>query len=71
MYGLKQAPRAWFDKFSSVLEKEGYCRSVADFSLFVKKTSIGIVSLQMYVDEILITGDDESEILKVSHGKCR
>ena len=36
LYGLKQSPRAWFGRFSSAMEKYGYCQSNFDHTLFLK-----------------------------------
>ncbi|KFL89552.1 hypothetical protein AmDm5_1575 [Acetobacter malorum] len=62
LYGLKQAPRAWNDKFTSFLPGLGFQASLADPSLFVKHTSLGIVVLLLYVDDIIITGSSSSDI---------
>ena len=58
LYGLKQAPRIWFEKFKSTLLGFSYTQSKFDSSLFLKKTSTGIVVLLVYVDDILVTGSD-------------
>ena len=58
LYGLKQAPRAWFDKFRSTLLGFSFVQSQYDSSLFLCKTSKGIVILLVYVDDIVITGTD-------------
>ena len=63
LYGLKQAPRAWFDKFRSTLLDFHFIQSQFDSSLFLRKTSAGIVLLLVYVDDIVITGSD-TELLK-------
>ena len=63
LYGLKQAPRAWFDKFRSTLLDFHFIQSQFDSSLFLHKTSAGIVLLLVYVDDIVITGSD-TELLK-------
>lgn len=66
LYRLKQAPHAWFDTLKSfladALEFQNY---QAYSSLFFKKTSIGCVFLLVYVDDILFTGDQESEITTI------
>lgn len=36
IYGLQQSPRAWFDKFSSLLLRVGFKRSISDYSVFNK-----------------------------------
>ena len=66
LYGLKQSPRAWFEKFSSTVIANGYHQCQTDDTMFVKhsagnRTAILIV----YVDDIIITGDDEDEIAKL------
>ena len=58
LYGLKHAPRAWFDRFSSFLLTLGFFCSVADSSLFVRHSAQGIIIILLYVDDIVLTGDD-------------
>lgn len=58
LYGLKQSPRAWFDQFSSVVLAYGFCRSTSDHSVFVRHRSTGTIVLIVYVDDIIISGDD-------------
>ncbi|KAL9250908.1 Retrovirus-related Pol polyprotein from transposon TNT 1-94-like protein [Drosera capensis] len=65
LYGLKQSPRAWFEKFSRVVQNNGFSRSYADSSLFVHRRSQGAVVLLVYVDDIIITGDDTAGIAKM------
>ncbi|KAM2907145.1 hypothetical protein COP2_046815 [Malus domestica] len=68
IYGLKQSPRAWYAKLSSVLEVAGFKRSHADSSLFVRNGVQGKLVVLIYVDDLIITGDnmDELEALKRS-----
>ena len=58
LYGLKQAPRAWFEKFSTVITSLGFFSSNHDSALFVKCTTTGRILLSLYVDDMIITGDD-------------
>ena len=60
--GLKQAPCAWFEKFSSTIHKLGFTNSSYDYGLFIRKTQAGITLLILYVDNMIITGDDASGI---------
>ncbi|GKV27325.1 hypothetical protein SLEP1_g36510 [Rubroshorea leprosula] len=60
MYGLKQSPRAWFPKFSSTVSEFGFTSSPHDTALFVHKSAQGTVLLLIYVDDMIITGDDVS-----------
>jgi len=58
LYGLKQAPRAWFEKFSIVISSFGFVSSSHDSALFIKCTDAGRIILSLYVDDMIITGDD-------------
>jgi hypothetical protein len=62
LYGLKQAPRAWFSKFSSTVSRLGFSISSYDFALFLCCTGKGTILLLLYVDDMIITGDDLSGI---------
>lgn len=67
---MKQAPRVWFEKFRSTLLGFLFIQSQYDSSLFLRKTSKGLVVLLVYVDDIVITGSDVeaiSEIQKFLH----
>ncbi|GJS10877.1 putative RNA-directed DNA polymerase [Tanacetum coccineum] len=62
LYGLKQAPRKWHEKLTSVLKMFGFEQSKNDFSLYTKSAGECFVVLLVYVDDILITGNDLTEI---------
>ena len=63
LYGLKQSPRAWFDHFSRVIKGHGYTQGQTDHTLFVKHTLDGKTTvLIVYVDDIILTGDNSREI---------
>ena len=62
LYGLKQAPRAWFAKFSSTIFRLGYTASPYDSALFLLHTDKGTILLLLYVDDMIITGDDLNDI---------
>lgn len=62
IYGLKHSPRVWFDKFSNLLLRVGFTRTVSDHSVFVKHNSLGCIILMVYVDDIIISGSDGAGI---------
>ncbi|KAM2660342.1 hypothetical protein EV2_022770 [Malus domestica] len=65
IYGLKQSPRAWYAKLNSVLNSIGFTRSNADSSLFVHTRAVGKLVALIYVDDLIITGDNAEEISKL------
>ncbi|XP_073129675.1 uncharacterized protein [Henckelia pumila] len=66
IYGLKQSPRASFDRFSKVIKKLGYMQGQADHTLFVKHSDEGkITVLIVYVDDIIVTGNDNKEMKNI------
>ncbi len=67
LYGLKQAPRQWFQHFSDYLEDLGFCESKADYSLFTFRKGDMFIILLIYVDDILITGNNSSHISELIH----
>ena len=67
LYGLKQAPRAWFAKFSSTISQHGFLGSSFDTTLFLRRSDHGITILLLYVDDMIITGDDMQGIHDLKH----
>lgn len=65
LYGLKQASRNWFSTFSDTIQKAGYTQSKADYSLFTRTQSNSFTAILIYVDDILLTGNDPQEIKRL------
>jgi hypothetical protein len=62
LYGLKQAPRTWFQRFASVVTTAGFSASAHDLALFVHVSPHGRTLLLLYVDDMIIIGDDTEYI---------
>ena len=67
LYGLKQASRAWFVKFSSTISQHGFSGSSFNTTLFLRWSGHGITILLLYVDDMIITGDDMQGIQDPKH----
>ncbi len=65
LYGLKQSPRAWFGRFSLAMKKYGFKQSDSDHTLFLKRQQGKVTALIVYVDDMIITGDDREEISRL------
>lgn len=58
LYGLKQAPRAWYEHIDNYLSKLGYSKNEADPNIYFKMSKGEMVIIVLYVDDLLITGED-------------
>jgi hypothetical protein len=62
IYGLKQAPRAWYNELKNFLLDYGFANSKSDASLFVYRNQGVILYFLVYVDDLIITGNDNNFI---------
>ena len=62
LYGLKQSPRAWFGRFTTIMKKFGSEQCNSDHTLFFKKRKNRITCLIIFVDDMVIIGNDAEEI---------
>jgi len=62
LYGLKQSPGAWFGRFTKSMKAFGYRASNSDHTLFLKRGKGRITTLIIYVDDTIVTGNDQDEI---------
>lgn len=66
LYGLKQSPKAWFGRFSNVILSMDFVQCHSDHICFIHRHSNGhCIILVVYVDDIILTGDDVPGIAKV------
>jgi hypothetical protein len=65
LYGLKQAPRAWYTKMDEYLRKVDFHRSESDDTLYIRQQGPYLVILIMFVDDLLITGNNDDHIAQV------
>ena len=63
LYGLKQAPYAWFMKFSDMITSLSFHSSHHNPMLFLKCASSGCILLSLYVNDMIIMGDDIDKIV--------
>ncbi|CAN6470472.1 unnamed protein product [Victoria cruziana] len=62
LYGLKQASRSWFESFSTEIKQHGFSISILHHSMFMFKNSSITTWVLIYVDDIIITGNDTAHI---------
>ena len=62
LYGLRQSSRQWNAKLTAALINYGFTQSMADYSLFVQKTDDSFTVLLVYVDDIVLTGNNLTTI---------
>ena len=67
LYGLKQASRIWFSTFSHVIKSVAFQQSKTDYSLFTRQNNSSFTALLIYVNDILLTENDLTEIQRVKY----
>ncbi|GKV42667.1 hypothetical protein SLEP1_g50045 [Rubroshorea leprosula] len=65
LYRLKQSPRAWYAKFSATVSEFSFTLSPHDTALFIRKTARGMILLLLYIDDMIIIGDDITGVEKL------
>ena len=66
LYGMKQAPWAWYEKLTKHLLKLNFKHfNLDNETLFVKKVGKIILYIVVYVDDLLITRNDEGCISSI------
>ena len=62
LYGLKQAPKQWHEKFDNTMLSNGFTINESDKCVYIKHTHIGYVIVCLYVDDLLILGNNKAII---------
>jgi hypothetical protein len=62
LYGRRQAPMLWNNHLNQVLVNAGFERSKNDTSLYVHSNSGKFVACAVFVDDSIVTGDDNEKI---------
>lgn len=62
LYGLRQASRNWYHKFTQAILDAGFRQSRADHSLFIFKQGHVYVAVLIYVDDVILAGNNEVKI---------
>ncbi|GJS73690.1 putative RNA-directed DNA polymerase, partial [Tanacetum coccineum] len=72
IYGLKQASRSWNLCFNEKVTQFGFYRSEDESCIYVKVSGSVVVFLVLYVDDILLIGNDIPTLQSVKDwlGKC-
>ena len=65
IYGLRQSGRAWYMDVDALFAREGFRRSHADHSLYIKQTSEYLVIVIVYVDDLIIMANTMSKMEEV------
>ncbi|XP_070677804.1 uncharacterized protein [Malus domestica] len=60
LYGLKQAPRSWYKELSTFLLNQGFVNAISDTSLFIFRQDNDVIFLLVYVDDLVLTGNNTS-----------
>ena len=66
IYGLKQASRAWNIKFDWAIKSFGFDQNIDEPCMHKRRNGNAIALLVLYVDDILIIGDDVGMFLTIN-----
>ncbi|GJR23274.1 retrovirus-related pol polyprotein from transposon TNT 1-94 [Tanacetum coccineum] len=67
LYGLKQESRQWNHELTKNLVSLGYVQSKHDYAFFVKAQGETFAAVLVYVDDMLLTGNSQFEILSLKN----
>jgi hypothetical protein len=63
LYGLADSPRQFYNHISETLMRNGFCKTVSDPCVFIKRTSdTKFIIVVVYVDDLLLASTDQESI---------
>jgi hypothetical protein len=63
LYGLRQAPRAWNSKLDAVLQELGFSMCKSEHGLYTRMKNRMRLVVGVYVDDLIIMGESEEEVV--------
>ena len=67
IYGLKQASRSWNIKFDQAIKCYGFIQILDEYCVYKKIVDKKVIFLILYVDDILLIGNDVKTLTSVKH----
>ena len=65
IYGLKQSSRQWYLRFHQAVMSYGFAMTEEDHCVYIKRSKGNFVILSLYVDDILLAGNDKSFVMAI------
>lgn len=65
LYELMKSSRQWYVCLSSSLISKGFRQFASDSSLFTKHSNSSFTSILIYVDDLILTGNEFAEIAAI------
>ena len=64
LYGLKQSARCWNTELDNKLKSMGFSQTTCDPCLYVRVDQDGVFIIAVYVDDIILAGENSTTMLK-------
>lgn len=71
LYRLRQAPRAWYARLNQCLLKLGFIKCPFEHAVYTKREGSESLIVGVYVDDLLVTGTNLSNIVKFKREMSR
>lgn len=71
LYGLRQAPRAWYTQLNKCLTRLGFVMCPYEHAVYIKKDGGNSLIIGVYVDDLLITGNNVQNIISFKEQMSR